>query len=62
MSHGIWVQRTLWMAYNVQGYNNVPFGMDAWMVSRMPKNTLGVGHLQLWPQTLVHENDNIVGD
>ena len=29
MSHGIWVQQTPWTAYNVQGYNNVPFGMDA---------------------------------
>ena len=30
MSHGIWVQRT---AYNVQGYNNVPWGMDEQTVS-----------------------------
>ena len=33
MSHGIWVPQTLQTAYNVQGYNNVPCGMDAWMVS-----------------------------
>ena len=33
MSHGIWVQQTPWMVYNMQSYNNVPFGMDVQMVS-----------------------------
>ena len=33
MSHGIWVQQTPWMVYNMQSYDNVPFGMDAQMVS-----------------------------
>ena len=33
MSHGVWVQRTPRMAYNVQGYNNVPWGMDERTVS-----------------------------
>ena len=44
------------------GYNSVPCGMGEWMVSCMPKNTPGVGHLQLWLQALVCGNDNIVGD
>ena len=44
------------------GYNSVPCGMGEQTVSRMPKNALGVGHLQLRPQALVHGNDNIVGD
>ena len=33
MSHGVWVQRTPQTAYNVQGYNNVPWGMDEQTVS-----------------------------
>ena len=41
------------------GYNSVPCEQ---MVSCMPKNTPGACHLQLRPQILVHENDNILGD
>ena len=44
------------------GYNSVPCGMGEQMVSYMPKNAPGVCHLELWPQILVHENDNILGD
>ena len=33
MSHGIWVEQTLQTAYNMQGYDDVPFGMDVQTVS-----------------------------
>ena len=44
------------------GYNSVPCGMGKRTVSHMPKNTLGVCHLQLWLHILVRQNDNILGD
>ena len=66
MFHLAWMRRwsvlagVSWHIY--AEYDSVPCGMGERMVSHMPKNTPGVGHLQLWLQALVHGNDNIVGD
>ena len=66
MFHLAWMRRQFvlagvsWRIY--AGYNSVPCGMGEQMVSCMPKNTPGLGHLQLRPQALVYGNDNIVGD